>query len=71
MSHEQQAAGADAWLQSQIHVSPTVDSLVRIKGLTGAAFHSDMSIDDFGSGATGATAAAGVGMAVLRTQTQK
>jgi len=39
---EQQPAQADSWVLAVVTVSPAVPSMLRINGVTGSAYHSDM-----------------------------
>ena len=45
LTGQQQPLMTDAWLQASVQISPTVESVLQIKGLTGASYTSDMCID--------------------------
>ena len=64
---EQQAAASDPWLQSLVRLTPTVDSTVRVKGVTGAGHESDMCIDAVQLSMGGSTPS--VGWQAPRTET--
>ena len=45
---QQQTTASSAWLLAQLSVSPTVNSVLRIKAVTGSTDRSDMAIDSVG-----------------------
>ena len=45
LAGQQQAGSADAWLEASVSIAPTMNSWLRVKGLSGTDYMSDMSID--------------------------